>query len=122
MGKPLMSLDDYDFYNDSLFAKLYEEVQIPVDEVVRWNDTEEMQSRAFWNNVRSQLREEDEEDDEEEDSSNEWPDIVDDGKKYAIGFEELMQRNRNLNNLWKERMAFKEGGDSSLEYVYRWES
>ena len=124
-------LDYYDFDDDPLFARLYYEVQIPVNEVVQSNDKEGMQSRAFWNHVRSQLRDvgegeveedkdkdRDEDEDEDDEMSNEWPDIVY-GNKYALGLEESTQRNQTIGNLWKERRAFAER-ERELRYVHAW--
>lgn len=120
-GKPLMRcLDDYDFDNDLLFAKLYEEVHIPVDEVVH-SRREVWKNRAYWNNVRTQLQEED----DEEETANLWRGIPEeDGdedaeRKSMFRLDVFMERNKNLDRLWKERMAF-EARDEAFKYVHKW--
>ncbi|TVY44438.1 Coatomer subunit epsilon [Lachnellula subtilissima] len=120
-GNPLMRcLDDYDFDQDPLFAKLYEEVHIPVDEVVH-SSREVWQNRAYWNNVRTHLHEED----DEEDTADLWPGFPsvdgngngneDAGRKSMFRLDVFMQRNRNLDKLWQERVAF-ETRERTLKY------
>jgi len=102
-GTPLMRcLDDYDFDQDPLFAKLYEEVHIPVDEVVP-SSREVWQNRAYWDNVKTQLQE-----DDEEETADLWPGFLsvdgngneDAGRKSMFRLDVFMQRNRNLDKLW----------------------
>lgn len=112
-NRPLMRcLDDPDeepCAGDQLFCKLYDEVLLTL---------EEMQNKAFWENLRHELRPDEEETFVDWDGDWDWDDLEDEGHG-ADGLENFMQRSRNRADVGKLRRSL-EGHDGRLRYIHKY--